>query len=371
MAPSLNLSDDQRFALMKLRRNVSDCSQSQHDDLFLLRWLRARNFNVEAAEKMLRDSLRWRDNWEVEKLRDWVPPEVMQKYYPSGISGYDKEGAPVIIVPFAGLDMWGMMHCINKSDFIKMTIKTLEMYMSIAREQAEKFGNEASKLICVMDMENFNIRQYAWRPAGEVVVALVQMYEANYPEILKACYIINAPKVFAIAFAVVKNFMNEHTLRKIQIIKSDPQKWQPILLASIEPDQLPAHFGGTLTDPDGNPRYATKVAQGGKIPKSYYTKKTDSTSPPLNDTFTTVVIKKGEKLNLPFIAPTENSILKWEFQSEGQDIKFGITCQDIDGTESTVVPVHKVNSHHSNEIGVITCPTPATCKYSHSQTGDE
>lgn len=70
----------------------------------------------------------------------------------------------VIIVPFAGLDMWGMMHCINKSDFIKMTIKTLEMYMSIAREQAEKFGNEASKLICVMDMENFNIRQYAWRP---------------------------------------------------------------------------------------------------------------------------------------------------------------------------------------------------------------
>jgi hypothetical protein len=69
----------------------------------------------------------------------------------------------------------------------------------------------------------------------------------------------SAPKVFAIAFAVVKNFMNEYTLRKIQIIKSDPRKWQPILLESIEPDQLPAHFGGTLTDPDGNPRYTTKV----------------------------------------------------------------------------------------------------------------
>jgi hypothetical protein len=27
--------------------------------------------------------------------------------------------------------------------------------------------------------------------AGELVVALLQMYEANYPEILKACYIIN------------------------------------------------------------------------------------------------------------------------------------------------------------------------------------
>jgi hypothetical protein len=39
-------------------------------------------------------SLKWREKWEVEKLRDWEPPEVMQKYYPSGISGYDKEGAP-------------------------------------------------------------------------------------------------------------------------------------------------------------------------------------------------------------------------------------------------------------------------------------
>jgi hypothetical protein len=70
----------------------------------------------------------------------------------------------VIIVPFGDLDMWGMMHCIAKSDFIKMTIKALESYLSTARQQAEKFGQEASKVICVMDMENFNIRQYAWRP---------------------------------------------------------------------------------------------------------------------------------------------------------------------------------------------------------------
>lgn len=71
--------------------------------------------------------------------------------------------------------------------------------------------------------------------------------------------LLSAPKVFAIAFSVVKNFLNEYTLQKIQIIKSDPRKWQPMLLEIIERDQLPAHFGGTLTDPDGNPRYATKV----------------------------------------------------------------------------------------------------------------
>ena len=58
---------------------------------------------------------------------------------------------------------------------------------------------------------------------------------------------------------MIKNFLNDYTLKKMQIIKSDPRKWQPILLEAIEHDQLPAHFGGTLTDPDGNPRYTTKV----------------------------------------------------------------------------------------------------------------
>ena len=69
-----------------------------------------------------------------------------------------------------------------------------------------------------------------------------------------------APKVFSIAFSVVKNFLNDYTLRKIQIIKNDPNKWKPVLLNVIDVDQLPAHFGGTLTDPDGNPRYTTKVS---------------------------------------------------------------------------------------------------------------
>lgn len=360
MAPSLNLSDDQRFALMKFRRTMSEGGQCQFDDFYLLRWLRARNFNVEAAEKMLRASLKWREEWEVEKLKEWEPPEVFQKYFPCGIAGFDKEGTPVIIVPFAGLDMWGMMHTVSKADFIKMTIKTLESYLSLATEQAQKFGQGAANVVCIMDMENFNIRQYAWRPAGEVIVALLQMYEANYPEILKACYVINAPKIFAIAYAVIKNFLNDYTLQKMHIFKSDPRKWQPVLLEAIEHDQLPAHFGGTLTDPDGNPRYTTKICQGGKIPKSYYSQKTNNTSPPENTVFTTAVIKKGKKLCLPFIAAVENSILKWEFRVEDHDIKFGVSCQDLDGTESTPVPVRKIDCHQSYETGVITCPAPAT-----------
>lgn len=54
--------------------------------------------------------------------------------------------------------------------------------------------------------------------------------------------------------------MDDYTLSKIQIYKADPVKWQAAILKVIPKDQLPVHFGGTLTDPDGNPRYTSKVS---------------------------------------------------------------------------------------------------------------
>ncbi|CAH2018107.1 unnamed protein product [Acanthoscelides obtectus] len=40
---------------------------------------------------MLRQSMKWRQQWKLtELLKIWVPPEVLQKFHPSGTSGYDK-----------------------------------------------------------------------------------------------------------------------------------------------------------------------------------------------------------------------------------------------------------------------------------------
>lgn len=42
-------------SIFQFRRSVSDVLKPEHDDYFLVRWLRARQWNAEAAEKMLRD----------------------------------------------------------------------------------------------------------------------------------------------------------------------------------------------------------------------------------------------------------------------------------------------------------------------------
>ena len=68
-----------------------------------------------------------------------------------------------------------------------------------------------------------------------------------------------APKIFSIAFSIVKPFMNENTRKKISIYGQEPEVWKAALLAEIDADQLPVAYGGKMTDPDGNPHCITKV----------------------------------------------------------------------------------------------------------------
>lgn len=68
------------------------------------------------------------------------------------------------MIPFAGMDMWGMLHTISKADFIRSTIQILEKYMNIALEQSKKHGPQARQFVVLFDMEGVNLKQYTWRP---------------------------------------------------------------------------------------------------------------------------------------------------------------------------------------------------------------
>lgn len=69
-----------------------------------------------------------------------------------------------------------------------------------------------------------------------------------------------APKVFSLAFSMIKPFLHERTKKKIQIFGHDPKAWKAALLTTIDPEELPACYGGTMTDPDGNPNCITKAS---------------------------------------------------------------------------------------------------------------
>ena len=54
--------------------------------------------------------------------------------------------------------------------------------------------------------------------------------------------------------------MFKHTVAKFHIYGTNADEWKAALLEDIDADQLPAEYGGTLTDPDGNAACLTKVS---------------------------------------------------------------------------------------------------------------
>lgn len=69
----------------------------------------------------------------------------------------------VIILPFVGLDVWGLLHSINKHDIIRQTIIVLENYLDMAQK------NGTHQVTLVVDMEGFSLRQYAWKPGTNYI----------------------------------------------------------------------------------------------------------------------------------------------------------------------------------------------------------
>lgn len=136
--------------------------------------------------------------------------------------------------------------------------------MRMAYEQSKTHGPEARKFVVLFDMDNFSMKQYAYRPAAELVINVIQLYSNNYPEILKYCCIINAPKIFSFGFNIVKKFLDEYTLSKINIYKHNQNKWLPAILEKVDPKVLPKYFGGEKVDSKGDPKCSELIGWGGK-----------------------------------------------------------------------------------------------------------
>ncbi len=58
---------------------------------------------------------------------------------------------------------------------------------------------------------------------------------------------------------MIKPFLNQVTNDKISVYGFDKAEWAAALLHEIDADQLPAFYGGTMTDPDGNEKCPSKV----------------------------------------------------------------------------------------------------------------
>jgi len=185
----------------------------------------------------------------------------------------------------------------------------------------------------------------------EVGIESTKILEANYPENLGRLFIINAPKMFTMLFTLVKPLLSQATIDKFHIYGTDEKEWRAALLEYIDADQLPVYYGGTMTDPDGDPKCSSRINHGGTVPTSYYLS-TAKLVP--TDRMQCVTVFSSSKKKFKFQVDQLGCDLRWQFFSEAGDIAFRVYYKSQDET-TELFPKERVECHKIMEEGRVPC----------------
>ncbi|XP_030847293.1 SEC14-like protein 3 [Strongylocentrotus purpuratus] len=270
-----DLNAKQADALKAIRTNLDDVLQEKHDDHCLLRFLRACRFNVKKAEEKFRRDLDWRIKNNIDSIHDWYEiPEPCLKYWPGGATGLDKDGHVVWIAPLGNVDPKGMLYSVKAGDIVKTNISILERLVNEQKIISKKLGRHIEGITFIVDLEHLGAG-HIWKPGMKVMTEIASLFEEHYPEIIHRMYIVRPTKIFPAVYFLLKPFLDEGTRSKMHALGGN---WRDVLLKHIDAEVLPVHWGGTMTDTDGNPNMCpSKINLGGKVPSFYYKKGSDLT----------------------------------------------------------------------------------------------
>jgi len=347
------LSNEEATALSTFRTNVKGVVTPEQlkDDAFLLRWLRARDFDLTKSEKMLRDSMQWRKNNDIDNLLStYKTPEVIEKYFSIGFLGVDKTGCPIILVRLGNIDGRGILSSIRVSEAVQYMTYTLEKTMKMCEEETAKLGKPVHKLIAILDAENLSMKVITFKPVITFFRVFMPIFDSNYPEVLKLAIVPNASRVLYLGYSLIKNFISPATNEKIKIYGQD--KWKNDLLEHIDAEVLPVHWGGTRTDGSGKPWCPKLIVEGGPVPEKYIA----NPGRKLADVegVDVLSVSSGSSALVEAEIKESRSILKWIFGTEGHDIEFGVYRMTSEGLEEHL-PKERVTSHLIAEEGELEC----------------
>ncbi|MED6169629.1 hypothetical protein PIB30_023028 [Stylosanthes scabra] len=238
-------------AVQKLRLKLLErCSlRPTHDDYHaLLRFLKARDFDIEKTIQMWEDMVAWRKEYGTDTiLQDFEFEELEEvlQHYPQGYHGVDKEGRPIYIERLGKAHPSRLMRITTIDRYLKYHVQEFE------RALQEKFPacsvaakRRISSTTTILDVQGLGMKNFS-PTAANLLAAMTRIDSSYYPETLRRMYIVNAGTGFKkMLWPAAQKFLDPKTIAKIQVYEP---KSLCKLLDVIDSSQLPDFLGGSCT----------------------------------------------------------------------------------------------------------------------------
>ncbi|CAK9196092.1 unnamed protein product [Sphagnum troendelagicum] len=220
----------------------------RHDDYHLMtRFLKARKYDIDKAKQMWADMLQWRKEYGVDTIeQDFVFEELeeVQKCYPQGHHGVDKDGRPVYIERIGMVDPVWLLEITTLERYLKYHILEFERTLNWKFPACSIAANcHIDSGTTILDVDGVGLKNFG-KSARDLLMGIHKIDNANYPETLHRMYIVNAGPGFRILWGTIKGFLDPKTTEKIHVIGSN---YQHKLLEVIDASQLPEFLGGICT----------------------------------------------------------------------------------------------------------------------------
>ena len=255
----LNAVQKQALALMKQKLYDDMLSASQFEEVVserrLLRFLRGMNFDIELAVSMFRDMLRWRKENDVDAIRtdivenDMTPADFphagrVQRYYMSNMQyGHDEHGRPIHVEQIGKTCVKKLLSSFSEEEWIRHHIYQME-YLMLELDRISKEQGKLVRIVSIYDLRGLS-KEHLHRGAIKLFKKTIKVTQNYYPEMMENCFFINSPKLFTMAWAMIKPWISERTVKKIEILGS---KYQRRLRNSVGAEHLPETYGGKAKD---------------------------------------------------------------------------------------------------------------------------
>ncbi|KAL3204579.1 hypothetical protein MRX96_011578 [Rhipicephalus microplus] len=212
------------------------------------------------------------------------------------------------IIP-AGIDMKAFVAALTPAVIQRHCVYMLEYAESLKRSASIKATAELETHYLVIDVDNFSLRQvYSWQ-AVKTITDMLQMMEDHFPECLEKCIIVNAPYFFPVER----------------------------LVGLVDAAALPAHWGGVMVGPDGDPRCRHMINYGGRFEEGPETRALTLFDEPGVKTQT---IGRRDRWEFEVDVSDEGVELNWSFQTAAGDLGFGLRMRDGE----SLLPVQRVDA---------------------------